>query len=142
MECHLKNYSMGKSEFYMSYVDIYSCCIRKSIYNIGNCICDMLTIINVTCKFMCDMRYLICSMFSFICKVSCSIYDISILLCSTSETIYLVSKKSICLLQFIHNMGKNSALRVNFCCIQFAMLYLQNHSFMLNIICGIGRFTF
>ena len=53
------------------------------------------------------------------------------------------------MLQFIHNMGKNSALCANFCCVQFAMLYLQNHSFMLKIICairkvicGIGRITF
>ena len=46
-------------------------------------------------------------------------------------------------------MGKNTALCVKFCCVQFAMLYLQNHSFMLTIICGIkkiicgiGRLTF
>ena len=38
------------------------------------------------------------------------------------------------MLQFIHNMGKNSALCVNFCCVQFAMLYLQNPSFVLKII--------
>ena len=43
------------------------------------------------------------------------------------------------MLQFIHNMGKNSALWANFCYVQFAMLYLQNHSLMLKIICGIGK---
>ena len=45
MECHLYNHSMVKSEFYMSYVNIQSCCTRmcvwampKSIDNIGTCI--------------------------------------------------------------------------------------------------------
>ena len=38
------------------------------------------------------------------------------------------------MLQLIRKMSKNSALCVNFCCVQFAMLYLQNHSFMLKII--------
>ena len=39
------------------------------------------------------------------------------------------------MLQIIRKlMIKNSALCVNFCCVQFAMLYLQNHSFMLKII--------
>ena len=46
------------------------CAMPKSIYNMGNCICHMLTFINVVCKFMCDMRYLICCLFSFICNVS------------------------------------------------------------------------
>ena len=46
-------------------------------------------------------------------------------------------------------MGKVSALFVNPCCVQFAMLYLENHAFILKIvcgirkiICGIGRLTF
>ena len=38
------------------------------------------------------------------------------------------------MLQFIHNMGKNSTLCVNFCCIYFAQLYLQNHAFILKSI--------
>ena len=110
------------------------CAMPKSIYNMGNCICHMPAFITVMCKFMCVMRYLIrCTcMFSFIGNVCWSIYEISILLCSMSETIYVVSKNP-CMVQFIHNMGKNSA-----------------HSFMLKIIlcgigkiiCGIGRFTF
>ena len=38
-----------------------------------NCLCHILTFINVMCKFMCDMLYLICCLFSFICNVSCSV---------------------------------------------------------------------
>ena len=106
------------------------CPMPKSIYNMGYCICHMLCFINVMWKFMCDMRYLICFMFSFMCSVSRFMNYISILLCSMSETIYVV-----------YNMGKYSA-RVNFCCVQFDKLYLQNHSLMPKIICGIGRFIF
>ena len=46
------------------------CAMPKSIYNMGNCICHMLTFIYVICRFMSDMRYLICCMFSFIRNVS------------------------------------------------------------------------
>ena len=35
------------------------CAMPKSIYNMGNCICHMLTFINVMSKFKHDMRYLI-----------------------------------------------------------------------------------
>ena len=38
------------------------------------------------------------------------------------------------MLQLNRKMSKNSALCVNFCCVQFAMLYLRNHSFMLKIL--------
>ena len=60
-------YFMGKSESYMSYVNIHSCCIQKCLRyaqihtQYGQIVTfHMLTFINVICKFMCDMRYLIC----------------------------------------------------------------------------------
>ena len=34
------------------------------------------------------------------------------------------------MLQLIHDMGKNSTLCANFCCVQFDMLYWLFHSFM------------
>ena len=78
------------------------CAMPKSIYNMGNCVCHMLTFINVMCKSMCDMRCLICCMFSSICNMSRSIYNISILLCSMSETNYVVSKNPfVCFNSFI-----------------------------------------
>ena len=115
------------------------CAMPKSIYNMGNCICHMLTVINVMCEFMCDMRYLICCMYSFICNVSWSIYDISILLCSMSETIYVVSKNSFVYFnQFI--TWEKIALSVS---IFVAFIHLCRRWYVsLAKLCGIGRFTF
>ena len=71
------------------------------------------------------------------------------MLCSVSETIYIVSRNPfVCVYSFI--LLAKIALSVSiFVASQFAMLYLQNHSFMLKIICairkiicGIGRITF
>ena len=95
----LPNYSMGKSEFYQSYIDIHSCCIRKclclpkSMFNIGNCLCHMLT-------FIYGIWYAVCSVLYAFCPDPFMIYPF--LLCSVSEGIYVVSKNPfVCLNSFI-----------------------------------------
>ena len=57
MECYLLNYSMGKSEFYMSYVDIHSCCIRKCLRyaQIHLQYGQLYMSYTYMCKFMCDI---------------------------------------------------------------------------------------
>ena len=124
------------------------CSMPKSIYNMGSCICHMLTFVDVMCT--CDMWYLICCMFCFICNVSWSIYDISIMLCSMSETIYVVSKNSfVCFNSFItwakialsvSIFGASSLL----CCIcKIKFIYTRDYLCCIGKIkCGIGRFTF
>ena len=102
-----------------------ACAMPKSSFNMGNCICHMLTYIDVTCT--CDMQYLICCMFYMQRVLSWSIYDISIMFCNKSENFYVVSKNPfVCFNSFVK--GAKIALCVNFCCVQFAMLYLQKHS--------------
>ena len=48
----------------------------------------------------------------------------------------------MCVLEFIHDMGKNSTLFANFCCAQFAMLCGQTNACMLKFVFSMGGFTF
>ena len=87
-----KKYSMGKSELYIWYVAIHSCCIQKCLRHTqihlqyGQFYMSYAPFHH--CKFMCDIRYLINIAFSFICNVYWSIYIISISLCNMSESMY------------------------------------------------------
>ena len=115
----------------MSYVRIRSCCLRKCLrhaqihlqygqlymsyaylhwcyMHMWHAVFDMLYVLYATCPVLIH-------------------YDISIMFCNKSENFYVVSKNPfVCFNSFVK--GAKIALCVNFCCVQFAMLYLQKHS--------------
>ena len=95
----------------------------------------------------CGIWYFVCSVFFATCPDPFMIYQLWYL-CSMYETVFVMSKNPFACFNSLLTWAKLALPCVNSCCAQFAMLYLQNHSSMLEIICGIrkiicgiGRFT-
>ena len=109
--------------------------IRAIVYAI--CLLSLILCANLCVTY--GIWYVVCSVLYATCPDPLMMYPFCYVACLKAFMLCL-KIHFVCLNSFI-TLAKISALRVIFCCVQFAMLYLQNNSFMLKIICGIGKIT-